>query len=142
MVCRDTEQPQERETSLKKNQGFNFLEGSFSNRDNVRAPIQFRRECHPQHLKRWYFLKNRPLYFHIHSTSVIRQANRNQLSLPGIESNFQLQFTVFGRSDSSSEANPSCCHRSDAWSHLTGVISVICKDSNISDNLIKMVINV
>ena len=28
----------------RTNQGSNLLEGSFSNRDNVKAPIQFRRE--------------------------------------------------------------------------------------------------
>ena len=39
----------------RTNQGSNFLGGSFSNRDNVRAPIQFRRESQPQHLKRWIF---------------------------------------------------------------------------------------
>ena len=32
----------------RTNQGSNFLGGSFSNRDNVRAPIQFRRESQPQ----------------------------------------------------------------------------------------------
>ena len=36
----------------KTNQGSNFLEGSFKNRDNVRAPNQFRRESQPQHLER------------------------------------------------------------------------------------------
>ena len=33
-------------------QGSNFLGGSFNNRDNVTAQIQFRRESQPQHLKR------------------------------------------------------------------------------------------
>ena len=133
----------------RTNQGSNFLGGSFSNRDNVRAPIPFRRESlvgegilvgirmflvqtppcawpglatqphyeapgdfwvknvkmqrltwgewgcpldngpklavgqpnssskkikksQPQHLKRWFFLKNEPIHFHINSTSVIR----------------------------------------------------------------------
>ena len=32
----------------RTNQGSNFLGGSFSNRDNVRAPIQFRKESQPQ----------------------------------------------------------------------------------------------
>ena len=36
----------------RMNQGSNFLGGSFSNSDNVRAPIQFEREGQPQHLKR------------------------------------------------------------------------------------------
>ena len=35
----------------RTNQGSNFLGGSFSNRDNARAQIQFRRESQPQHLK-------------------------------------------------------------------------------------------
>ena len=37
-IYRHTEQPQEKEISWG---GPNFLGGSFSNRDNVRAPIQF-----------------------------------------------------------------------------------------------------
>ena len=45
------------------NQGSNFPEGSLSNRDNVRTPIQFRRESDPQHLKRWLFLKADPSFF-------------------------------------------------------------------------------
>ena len=36
----------------RMNQGSNFLGGSFSNKNNVRAPIQVRREGQPQHLKR------------------------------------------------------------------------------------------
>ena len=36
----------------RRNQGSNFLGGSFSNRDNVRAPIQLRKESQPQHLER------------------------------------------------------------------------------------------
>ena len=32
----------------RTNQGSNFHGGSFSNRDNIRAPIQFRRESQPQ----------------------------------------------------------------------------------------------
>ena len=35
----------------RNNQSFYFLRGSFSNRDNIRATIQFRRESQPQHLK-------------------------------------------------------------------------------------------
>ena len=45
----------------RMNQSSNFLGGSFSNRDNVRAPIQFGRKSQPQHLNRWFFLKNRPM---------------------------------------------------------------------------------
>ena len=53
----------------RTNQGSNFLGGSFSNRDNIRASIQFRREGQPQHLQRLFFLRNRPIHFHINSTS-------------------------------------------------------------------------
>ena len=41
----------------RTNQGFNFLVGSSGNRDDVRAPIQFRREILPKYLKRLFFLK-------------------------------------------------------------------------------------
>ena len=68
----------------RTNQGSNFLGGSFSNRDNVRVPIQFRRESLAQHLRRWSFLKNRPIHFHMNSTSVIRPIKQNQLSFSSI----------------------------------------------------------
>ena len=52
------------------NQGSNFLGDSSSNdcKINVGATIQFRRESQPQHLKKWLFLKNRPIHFHINSS--------------------------------------------------------------------------
>ena len=71
----------------RTNQGSNFLEGSFNNRNNVRATIQFRTEGQPQHLRRKFFLKNTPIYFQINRTSVIRPVKRNQLSFPSIEIN-------------------------------------------------------
>ena len=49
-IYRDTEHSQ-KETSWNKFVS-NFLGGNFSNRDNVRAPIQFRKERQPKHLKR------------------------------------------------------------------------------------------
>ena len=36
----------------RMNEVGNFLGGSFSNRDNVRAPIEFRRENQSQHFKK------------------------------------------------------------------------------------------
>ena len=103
----------------RTNQGSNFLGGSFSNRDSVRVPIQFRRESQPHHLKT-FFLKNRPIHFHINSTSVIRQVKQDQLSFSSIEinkpllANFLPQSTVPCRSDLNSEAHSSCCHILDA----------------------------
>ena len=78
----------------RMNQGSNFLGGNFSNRDNVRAPIQIRREREPQHLKRWFLLKNGPIHFHINSTSIIRLVKQNQLSFSGIEINNPLPAPV------------------------------------------------
>ena len=64
-----------------------LLRGSFNNRDNVWTPIQFRTKSQPQHPKRWFFLNNRPIHFHINSTSVIRPAKQNQLSFSSLEIN-------------------------------------------------------
>ena len=69
----------------KTNLGSNFLGGSFSSRDNVRAPIQLRKESQHQHLKIRFFLKNRPMHFHINSTSVIRPVKQKKLSFSSIE---------------------------------------------------------
>ena len=86
----------------RTNEGSNFLGGSFSSGDNVRAPIQFRRERQSQHLKRWIFLKNSPIHFHISSTRVwtsqMKQAeffqhwNQQATSCPSLQCLFgQLQ---------------------------------------------------
>ena len=85
-IYKDIEQPQE-EKLHKTNQGSNFLEGCFSDRDNVRAPIQFGRKNQSQYLKRSFFLKNKPFHFHINTTSVIRPIKQNQLSFFSIEIN-------------------------------------------------------
>ena len=83
-----------RKTFYRTNQCSNFLGGSFSNRVNVRAPIQFRWENQPQHLKRWLSLKNRPIHFHIISTGVIRPVQQNSLSFSSIEINKPLPAPV------------------------------------------------
>ena len=56
----------------RMNQGSIFLGCNFSDRDNIRPPIQSRRERQPQHLKNDFTFKNRPIHFHINSTSVIK----------------------------------------------------------------------
>ena len=63
----------------KTNQGSDFLGGIFSNTNNARALIHFRGKCQPQHLKKWFFLENRPIHFQINSTSVIRPVKWNKL---------------------------------------------------------------
>ena len=128
----------------RMNQDTSFLGSSLNDRDNVRALIQFGKESQPQHLKRLFFIKNRPIHFHINSTSVFSQSNETKWVYPALEStsHFLPQCTVSCRWDSSSEANSSCCHRSDAWLHLVRVeSSMISIDSNITDD-IKKVINV
>ena len=104
-----------REKLRRTNQGCNFLGGSFSNRANVRAPIQFRRERQLQHLK-----KTDPFIFTSIAPVLLDWSNETSWVFPTLKStsNFLPQSAVSRRSDSSSEANSSCCHRSDAWSHL------------------------
>ena len=100
----------------KMNQGSNFLRGSFSNRDNVKAPIQFRRERPPQHLKKLFFLKNRLIYFYVNSAIVLlNRSKKTSRIFPALKStsHFLTQSTVSRRSDSSSPANARCCQRSD-----------------------------
>ena len=84
-----------RKKLYRTNQSSNFLEGSFDNRYNVIPPIQFKREAQPQHLKRWFSLKSRPIHFHINRTIVIRPVKQNQLSFPSIEINKPLFTPVY-----------------------------------------------
>ena len=83
-----------RKKLCKMNQGSNFFGGSIRTRDIVKSPIQFRRECQCQHIKRWFILKNRPIHFYINSTTVIRPVKWKQLSFSCIETNKPLLFQV------------------------------------------------
>ena len=62
----------------RTNQVSNFLGGSFSSRDNVKATIQFRRENQSQHLKRCFLFKTRPIHIPINSISTIRPIKTKQ----------------------------------------------------------------
>ena len=64
----------------RTNQGSNLLGSSFTNRGNIRAPIQFWRERQPQYLKKWFFLKNRPVHFYTNNISVIWLVKQNKLN--------------------------------------------------------------
>ena len=57
------------------NQGSNFVGGSFSNRDNVRAPIQFRIETQPQYLKDDFFSRTDPPTFTSTAPVFLDQSN-------------------------------------------------------------------
>ena len=97
------------------NQAANFLGCSFCNRDNVRPPIQFRKERQCQHLKRWLFFKRRPIHFHINRPSVIRLVKQVEyFAVLNSMSQFLPQSTMPHRSNLSSAAISSCCRSSDA----------------------------
>ena len=76
------------------NQGANFIKYNFSNGDNLRVPIQIWRERQSHHLKRWFFLKNRPIHFNCNSTGVIRLVKQTSLSFSSIEINKPLPAPV------------------------------------------------
>ena len=63
-------------------------------RDNVRTSIEFRRESQPQHLTRWFFLKNKAIHFHIIITSIIRPVKQNQLSFASVHSFSQIRLHI------------------------------------------------
>ena len=128
----------------RTNQDSNFLGGSFNNRNNGRVPIPFRRESQPQHLKRWFFLKNRPVHFHINSNSVIRQLKRNQLSFSSIEINKPIPAPVLCLADQIQVQKPILVGATDQMPDHTKRVesSIISIDSNITNNIIKKVINV
>ena len=86
----------------RTNQGSNFLGGNFSNRNNLRAPIQFRMESQSQHLKRQK--QTHPFSHQQH------QYQTGQTEL--------VQFFPALKSTSILLPQFSCCHRSDALSHL------------------------
>ena len=131
----------------RTNERSNFLVGTFSSQDNVRAQIQFRNESQPQHLKRWFFLRNRPSIFTSIAPAFLDKLNETSSVFPALKStcHFLPQSTVSRRSGSSSDANSSCCHRSAQIRCLITfrVGSIIIRmDSNITDNIIRKVINV
>ena len=106
----------------RTNLGSSFLGTSFSNRKNLGARIQFRIESPPQHLKEWIFIKNRPIHFHINSTSAIRLIKKSLVEIfqhwNQQATSIQCIYTVSPISDSSTEASSCCCHISDAEPHV------------------------
>ena len=141
LIYRDTEQPQEKETSENESR-LQFSWRQFQHRDNVRATVTFRRERQPHHLKIWFFLKNWPIHFHINSTSVIRPIKWKpvEFSQHWHQPAFSCPSSQCLIDEIQVQANSSCCHKSDAWSHLESTIIRI--DKNIADNIIRNVINV
>ena len=72
-------------------QGSNVLSDNFSNSDNLKVPIKFRRATQSQLLFFFFFLsffffKNRPIHFHINSNRVIRLVEKNKMTFPAFKS--------------------------------------------------------
>ena len=88
---------------------------------NVRAPIQLTKERQPQHLKRWLFINNRPIHFHINSTSLKRLVNQTSWVFPTLKStsHFLPQYKV----PQNSETNSNYCHRSRLESSIININS-------------------
>ena len=128
----------------RTNESSNFVGGSFSNRDNVRVPIQFRREGQPKHLKILFFLKNRPIHFHINRTIVIRQVKQNQLSFPSIKINKPLLTPVYSVSQIRFKFRSQFKLLPQIRCLITLRIesSIISIDSNMTNNFARKVINV
>ena len=91
----------------RMNKDLNFLGGSFSNRDNVRAPIQFIRERQPKRPR------TDPSSFTSITLVLLDWSNEKSWVFPTVKSinHFMPQATVSHRSDSSSATISSCCHR-------------------------------
>ena len=95
----------------RMNQGSNFLGGIFSNRDNIRAPIKFQEKVNPSILKNDFSSRTDPSIFTSVAPMLFDWLHKTKFTeiykpLPALVQSL--------RSDSSSEANSSSCHRSDA----------------------------
>ena len=104
----------------RTNQDSNFLGGSFSNIDYVRALIQFRRKRKLHYLKNDFSSRTDPSIFTSIAKVLLDRSNETSWVFPAYRSkrHFPLQSTFSRRSHSSSNSNSSYCHRSDDWSDL------------------------
>ena len=98
----------------RTNQGSNFLGGSFSNRDNVRVQSILDKKVNSSIFKDDF--SSGPFLFTSIAPELLDQSKETSCVFPALTStsHFLPQTTVSHRSDSSSEANSSCCHRLDA----------------------------
>ena len=101
----------------RSNQGSNFLEGSFINRDNLRAQFNLEEKVNPSILKDDFSSRTCPSIFTTIAPVLLDQSNRTSCFCPALKSRSQFmpQSTVSHRSNSRSRPNSSCCHRSGAW---------------------------
>ena len=139
-IYRDKELPEEKETSQNKLR-LQFFWRQFQQQ---RQCVQFRREGQSQHLKRLFFLKNRPIHFHINRTSVIRPIKQNQLSFTGNKISKSLLTPVYSVSKIRFKFRRQFKLLPQIRCLITLKIksSIIRIDNNITDTISRKVINV
>ena len=91
--------------------------------EQIKAPIfqsNLEEKVNPSILKDEFSSKTDPSIFISIVPVLLEQSKETSWVFPALKSTnyFLPQSTASRRSDSSSEANSSCCHRADAWSHL------------------------
>ena len=105
-------QPQEEETFLERNK--------FSNRNNVRSPMQVRKKDSPGVSKDDFSSRMEPSIFKSIAPVLLAQSNKILPDFSALKSTSYIlpESTVSCRSNSSSQTYSSCCHKSDTWPHL------------------------
>ena len=96
----------------RTNQGSIFLGERLTNRDNIRAPIQSRRESQSSILKNEFSSRTDPFILAPVLLDWSNETSWDFLTLKST-SHFLPQSTVSRRSDSRSEASSGCFHRSE-----------------------------
>ena len=128
----------------RMNQGPNFLGGSFSNRDNVIASIQFRKESQLQHLENDFSSRTDPSILALIALVLLDRSSKTSWTFPALKSTSH--FLPLAPVHSVSQIRFK--FRSQFWLlpqtrclitfRVEG--SIISIDSNIADNIIRKVI--
>ena len=124
----------------RTNKGSNLLESSFCNRDNARTPIQFRRERKFQHLKRYFTLRAGPHIFTSIAPKLLDWLNK--LNFFSIEINKLLPGQVQCLICHIQVEKPTLVEATNQTPDCTYNSSIISRDSSITDNIIRKVMNV
>ena len=108
-----------RKKFYRTNQG-NFLGGNFSNRQCKKSQSNLEEKVKPIILKDVFSSRTDPSIFTLIAPAFLDWPNETSWIFWALKStsHFLPQFSVPCRSDSSSEANSDCSHRSDAWYYL------------------------
>ena len=147
MVTLFTVRPYSRFIETKCNSGRNeerikapiFLH-AISAIEKMQEPRPYLKEGQFRHLKKLFFLKNKPTRFHIKNTRGIGPVKRNKLRFSSVEitCHFLPQSTVSCRSRSRSDRTLVV-----ATNQITlKEISIVSRGGNITDNIIRKVIDV